>query len=92
MGAKIITIINSKLKNSHTMIDVKFPIKVKDLAKVVDQANVNPHTMNDNKKQNKPLKLSGEMIEIPIETNLDPDIKGCLDGSLLDKVLKKYGH
>ena len=31
------------------MIDVKFPIKVKDLAKVVDQANVNPHTMDDNK-------------------------------------------
>lgn len=31
------------------MIDVKFPIKVKDLAKVVDQANVNPHTMSDNK-------------------------------------------
>tara|TARA_R110000824_G_scaffold46889_1_gene134264 strand:- start:296 stop:721 length:426 start_codon:yes stop_codon:yes gene_type:complete len=31
------------------MIDVKFPIKVKDLAKVVDQANINPSTMNDNK-------------------------------------------
>ena len=31
------------------MIDVKFPIKVKDLAKVVDQANLNPSTMNDNK-------------------------------------------
>ena len=31
------------------MINVKFPIKVKDLAKVVDQANINPHTMNDNK-------------------------------------------
>ena len=30
------------------MIDVKFPIKVKDLAKVVDQANVNPHTMTHN--------------------------------------------
>ena len=29
------------------MIDVKFPIKVKDLAKVVDQANVNPNTMSD---------------------------------------------
>jgi len=29
------------------MIDVKFPIKVKDLAKVVDQANVNPHTMEE---------------------------------------------
>jgi hypothetical protein len=36
------------LKNSK-MIDVKFPIKVKDLAKVVDQANLNPSTMDDNK-------------------------------------------
>ena len=39
------------------MIDVKFPIKVKDLAKVVDQANVNPHTMNDN-------KLIAEFMEV----------------------------
>ena len=31
------------------MIDVKFPIKVKDLAKVVDQANLNPSTMEDNR-------------------------------------------
>ena len=27
------------------MINVKFPIKVKDLAKVVDQANINTNTM-----------------------------------------------
>ena len=58
----------------------------------VKSLTLNPSKMNDNKKQNKPLKLSGEMIEIPMETNLDPDIKGCLDGSLLDKTLKKYGH
>jgi hypothetical protein len=31
------------------MIDVKLPIKVKDLAKVVDQANVNPHIVENNK-------------------------------------------
>lgn len=31
------------------MIDVKFPIKVKDLAKVVDQANVSPHIVENNR-------------------------------------------
>ena len=45
------------------MIDVKFPIKVKDLAKVVDQANINPHTM----------KTLEELYSFYIENCIDED-------------------